>query len=87
MTVAKYFNSHMVLQRGIPVPVWGTAAPGAKITVRFNGIAVDPPATTGANGKWMTRLPAMDTSNEDNTLTVTDGKKTITYTHVLVGEV
>jgi len=28
-------SSHMVLQRGMNVPVWGTAAPGEKVTVKF----------------------------------------------------
>jgi sialate O-acetylesterase len=29
------FSDHMVLQSGMPVPIWGTADPGEKITVQF----------------------------------------------------
>ncbi|MEI8063723.1 MAG: sialate O-acetylesterase, partial [Verrucomicrobiota bacterium] len=29
------FSDHMVLQRDMAVPIWGTAAPGEKITVKF----------------------------------------------------
>jgi sialate O-acetylesterase len=27
------FSDYMVLQRGVPIPVWGEAAPGEEITV------------------------------------------------------
>src|SRR5947207_16000623 len=43
----------MVLQRGLPVPLWGTAAENEKVTVRFQGQEV---TTTAHNGKWMVRL-------------------------------
>ena len=33
--VSKLFSDHMVLQRELPVPVWGTAKAGTRITVRF----------------------------------------------------
>lgn len=33
--LADPFADGMVLQRGMPVPVWGTAAPGEKVTVAF----------------------------------------------------
>lgn len=31
--LAKIFGDHMVLRRDIDVPIWGTAAPGQKVTV------------------------------------------------------
>lgn len=37
LTVAPYFTNNMVLQRGMEVPVWGTATIGAAVTVSFNG--------------------------------------------------
>ena len=43
------FNDHAVLQRGINIPVWGTAANGEKITVSMNGQTV---STVAQNGKW-----------------------------------
>ena len=33
--LASVFSDHMVLQRGKPVPVWGTAEPGEKVTVQL----------------------------------------------------
>src|SRR5262245_25484968 len=43
----------MVLQRGMPVPVWGTAAENEQVAVRFQGQEL---ATTTRNGKWLLRL-------------------------------
>ena len=35
--LASPFTSHMVLQRDLKVPVWGTADAGEKVTVEFAG--------------------------------------------------
>ena len=42
------FSDHMVLQRDIPVPVWGTADDGEKATVRFQDQVV---SATTVNGQ------------------------------------
>src|SRR5262249_46459345 len=44
------FRDHMVLQSGMKVPVWGEAAPGARITVRFAGQATE--GAADAAGRW-----------------------------------
>lgn len=51
---ASIFQSNMVLQRDMPVPVWGTADAGEAVTVRFG----DQVKTTnaGLDGKWMVKL-------------------------------
>jgi sialate O-acetylesterase len=46
------FSDGMVLQRDMPVPVWGRAQAGARVTVRFANQAVD--ATADASGAWLT---------------------------------
>ena len=38
--VARMFSDHMVLQRDINAPVWGTANRGEKITVEIDGLIV-----------------------------------------------
>ena len=80
----KIFGDHMVLQRELPVPVWGWADPGEKITIRFGGASVQ--ATADAKGKWMIKLPAMKASAEGRELTV-DGSSNVSFKDVLVGEV
>ncbi|MBA3847735.1 MAG: hypothetical protein H0X45_13970, partial [Planctomycetes bacterium] len=44
------FSSHAVLQRGMPLPVWGWAEAGAAVTVEIGGHASS--ATAGADGAW-----------------------------------
>ena len=50
------FTDNMVLQRGVTVPVWGTAKDGETITVTFAG---QRQTTAAANGKWMIKLEAL----------------------------
>ena len=79
------FTDGAVLQRRAPVPVWGWAAPGAKVTVTFAGQSHD--ATAGDDGKWMVRLNPLVASFEPATLTVQAGDDQATVSDVLVGEV
>ena len=51
---ASPFTDHMVLQRNMAVPVWGTADAGEKITVRFGKQVKS--TVAGATGKWVVRL-------------------------------
>jgi sialate O-acetylesterase len=37
VTLPRVFSSHMVIQRDLPVHVWGKAAPGESVTVSFRG--------------------------------------------------
>ncbi len=76
-------GSHMVLQQGMPVPVWGWADDGEKITVTFAG---QTKTTTAAGGKWQVKLDALKASAKGSTLTI-QGKNQIKLTDVLVGEV
>ena len=78
------FGDNMVLQRELPVPVWGTASPGEKVTVSFAGQTV----TTAADGrgKWMVTLKPLKTSTTEKTMTIA-GSRTVTFSGVVVGEV
>lgn len=76
-------SSHMVLQRDLSVPIWGTAAPGEKITVTFRTQRKE--TTADAQGKFLVRLDPLQAGGPDN-LTVA-GANTVTIDDVLVGEV
>ena len=78
------FADHMVLQREVPVTIWGWAAPGEEVTVNFGGQQVK--ATADASGEWKATLVPMPASAESRVLTVT-GKNSVTINDVLVGEV
>ena len=53
----KLFNSDMVLQRDILIPVWGNAAPHATIIAKLGKLLASTKA--GSNGKWFLRLPKL----------------------------
>lgn len=77
------FGSHMVLQRDMPVPVWGWADADEEVTVTFR----DQSKSTkgGADGKWQVTLDSLSLG-EPAALTV-KGRNTLTLDDVLVGEV
>ena len=80
--VAPVFSDGAVLQRGRPVPVWGTAAPGTRVTVEFAGRSAE--ATAGGDGAWKAVLPALEASSEGRQLKVNGA---VVANDVLVGEV
>ena len=82
--LASIFGDSMVLQREMPVPVWGWAEPGEEVTVRFGGQTQKTAA--GKDGRWQVKLDALTTSAEGQTMTVM-GRNTIEVKDVLVGEV
>jgi sialate O-acetylesterase len=73
-------SSHMVLQRDMAVPIWGTADNGETVTVKFRGQQKQ--TTADGTGKWMIKLDPLKAGGPD-TLTVND----IVLEDVLVGEV
>lgn len=84
VTVPKIFGDNMVLQRELPVPVWGSASPDEKVTVMFNGQKLS--TVADSQGKWMVKLKPLKTSKTEKTLTV-KGTNTITFNGIVVGEV
>lgn len=77
------FSDHAVLQRGQPVPVWGTADAGEEVSVSLAGQTQNTKA--GVDGKWKVSLKPLKEA-ENLTLTV-KGKNTLTVNDVAVGEV
>ena len=77
------FGDHMVVQRGMKVPVWGTADAGEQVTVKVLG--QEKSATADDKGNWRVSLDPID-SAEPVELTVA-GKNSVTFKDVLPGEV
>jgi sialate O-acetylesterase len=80
------FADNAILQREMPVPVWGWSTPGTKVTVEFAGQKKT--TTAGADGKWTASLDPLTANATPAEMTVTDdaGKKVV-IKNVLVGEV
>jgi sialate O-acetylesterase len=85
LSVASVFGDHMVLQSGMPVPIWGEGKPGASVSVsaagqRAQGV-VDP------QGRWAVKLGALAASTAPMELSVQSDEQRVLFTDVLVGEV
>ncbi len=78
------FGSHMVLQREMPIPVWGWDSPGAEVTVTLGEAAAK--AKAGSDGKWLVELPAQKAGGGPLQLTVS-GSSEKKFEDVLIGEV
>ncbi len=84
VALAPLFTDHAVLQRDKPVPIWGRADAGEKITVTFAG---QTHATTAAkDGRWIVMLDALPAQVTGADLVIT-GKNVVTISDVVVGEV
>jgi sialate O-acetylesterase len=83
VTLAPLFSSHMVLQRQMPVPIWGTAAPNESVTVTFRSQTKT--VIAGADGQWNLKLDPLEAGGPD-AMTV-KAANTLTLEDVLVGEV
>jgi sialate O-acetylesterase len=77
-------ESHMVLQQGMPVPIWGTADAGEEVTVTFGQQKHE--AKADGKGHWEVKLTPLTASEKPETLTVS-AKNKLELTDVLVGEV
>lgn len=73
----------MVLQRDVPLKVWGWADPGETVRVKFRELEAE--ATTGADGRWTIHLAPLAAGGPDRMEIIGDNELTIT--DVLVGDV
>ena len=78
------FTDHMILQRDMPVPVYGTAEPGEKVTVAFAG--KEKSVVADKDGKWSVKLDAMKVSTTPAVMTVS-GKNKLTLNDILMGDI
>ncbi len=62
------FGDRAVLQRDLPVAVWGWAEPGEKVEVSFGGQTHE--AETDDTGRWEVTLDPMSANAQPQTLTV-----------------
>ena len=93
LTLPALFTDHMVLQAGKPVHVWGSAAPGASVSVELSRGGDEPMRIGGGvaadeNGAFeITLLDSVDASAQPHTLRVVSGGGERVVSDVLVGEV
>ena len=54
ITLAPLFKDHAVVQRDKPLPIWGRATPGEKLSVTFHQQVVT--TTADRDGRWIVYL-------------------------------
>ncbi len=79
-----FFGNNQVLQRDLPVPIWGWAKPGETVTVTFAGQTKT--ATADAEGKWLVKLDPLPANDQPAVLTVAAANK-LECKNVVVGDV
>ena len=85
LKLPRVFGDHMVLQADAPIPVWGRAKAGARVTVALGDERKS--VTANSRGDWQTRLKARKTSATPSTMTVESNSGGIQIKDVLIGEV
>ena len=79
------FQDHAVLQREMPIRLWGTAAPDATITASIASASVDTHADNA--GHWSVQLPAMAAGGPYVLNVHTDAGVAQTVNDILIGDV
>src|SRR5579871_909945 len=82
VTLPKVFSSHMVLQRDMPIHIWGNAARGEQVAVDFHGATNT--ATADNLGRWSLYLPAQPAGGPF-TLTI-HASNTLQLEDILIGD-
>jgi len=84
---ASPFTDHAVLQQQMPVPVWGTATAGEKVTVEFGG--QHQTTTAAGDGTWKVELDPMKASMDSQIMKISGdgGEAPVVLQDLLVGEV
>lgn len=77
------FSDNAVLQQQMPVPIWGTANDGEKVTVEFQNQKV---STVAAAGQWKVVLQPLSAGGPFELKISGDGNEIVLH-NILVGEV
>ena len=83
--LSSVISDHMLLQRNVPVTIWGWAEAGESVTVAFAGQVKS--ATAGVDGKWSVQLESLQASADSRELVVTGRSSAVKVNDVLVGDV
>ncbi|MEX0290521.1 MAG: sialate O-acetylesterase [Flavobacteriaceae bacterium] len=84
LEAAKIFSSNMVLQRDVPLPVWGNTAADELVTVFFNGKAYE--TRSKQDGSWQVSLPRQATGGPFE-MSVVSASGNLDYKNIMIGDV
>lgn len=79
------FTNNMVLQRDNPIPFWGIANPGTKISVRFDNETLS--TTAYYDGTWKITFPPKKVDGKQHTIIISNEKSKIVLSNAVLGDV
>lgn len=82
---ADIFTDNMVLQRQVPLLLWGKAEPGSDIEIRISGKSYN--TITADDASWSVELDPLKASARPIQITLTQGSQSQELNNVLVGDV
>jgi len=80
----QFFSSNMVLQRDMPIRIWGWADRNESVTISFKGITGSSKADK--NGKWSVQFPAMQYGGPFS-MSIKGKENAIAFDNILIGDV
>lgn len=81
------FTDNMVMQQKTNAPIWGTATPGATVTIVTSWNNAKYSTVAGENGKWMVNVRTAKAGGPYS-MTVTEaGSEPVKISNILMGEV
>ena len=81
------FTDNMVMQQKSDAPIWGTAEPKAKVTVKTSWNKASYTAVADEAGKWMVKVSTPKAGGPYSMTVTEQGAQPITIKNVLIGEV
>lgn len=84
VSMPKFFSDNMVLQRDMPIRIWGHAAKNEPVTVRFNG--AEQSVAADRTGRWVVVFDAMAYGGPYEMI-IKGRNNEIRFDNVLVGDV
>lgn len=84
LKIAEIFSSNMLLQRDMPIKIWGKGMPGSSISVSFSNTKRN---TVVINDSvWLVTFPKQKASTHPQTVIVTSGAERIELKNILIGD-
>jgi sialate O-acetylesterase len=84
LRVTNLIGDHMVIQRGVKVPIWGSANPDSLVVVTLGGKAYA--ARTGSDGRWKVTLQPLKSGPPLELIIENEGEH-LTFRDVVAGDV
>ncbi len=78
------FTEHMVLQRDMPIQVWGEATPGSSVAVKLGAHSIR--VSANSSGHWKATLPKQKAGGPFS-FSVSSNEESVAFTDVMIGEV